>query len=114
MKNGIANITGGVKKKFLVSKDIDSFFTGIYDVYKFITHFFRQSFSRPFEAKEIINQCYQVGYKSLPLISLTGFITGIVFTKQSRPSLASFGATSWLPSLVAIAIIKALAPLVQH
>src|SRR6266496_6661813 len=46
------------------------------------------------------------------LISLTGFITGIVFTKHSRPALASFGATSWLPSLIGIAIIKALAPLI--
>jgi phospholipid/cholesterol/gamma-HCH transport system permease protein len=53
-----------------------------------------------------------VGYKSLPLVSMTGFITGIVFTKQSRPSLAEFGASSWLPSLMAIAIIRALAPLV--
>ncbi len=35
-----------------------------------------------------------------------------MFTKQSRPSLAEFGASSWLPSLVAIAIIRALAPLV--
>src|SRR6202008_3687085 len=51
-------------------------------------------------------------YKSLGLISLTSFVTGIVFTKQSRPSLAEFGATSWLPSLVSIAIIRALAPLV--
>lgn len=39
-------------------------------------------------------------------------MTGFVFTKQSRPSLESFGATSWLPSLVTIAIIRALAPLV--
>ncbi|MEO7047390.1 MAG: ABC transporter permease, partial [Ferruginibacter sp.] len=46
------------------------------------------------------------------LISLTGFITGLVFTKQSRPSLAEFGATSWLPSLISIAVIRALAPLV--
>jgi phospholipid/cholesterol/gamma-HCH transport system permease protein len=53
-----------------------------------------------------------VGYKSLGLISITGFITGLVFTKQSRPSLSDFGATSWLPSLVSIAIIRALAPLV--
>jgi len=43
---------------------------------------------------------------------LTGFIVGIVFTKQSRPSLEDFGATSWLPSLIGIAIIKALGPLV--
>jgi phospholipid/cholesterol/gamma-HCH transport system permease protein len=50
--------------------------------------------------------------KSLALISLTGFIIGIVFTKQSRPSLEDFGATSWLPSLIGIAIVKALGPLV--
>ncbi|MHA4811290.1 MlaE family ABC transporter permease, partial [Flavitalea flava] len=36
----------------------------------------------------------------------------LVFTKQSRSSLSEFGATSWLPSLMAIAIIRALAPLV--
>jgi phospholipid/cholesterol/gamma-HCH transport system permease protein len=39
-------------------------------------------------------------------------VTGIVFTKQSRPSLAEFGASSWLPSLITIALIRALAPLV--
>src|SRR4029078_7299169 len=38
--------------------------------------------------------------------------TGLVFTKQSRPSLQTFGASSWLPSLISIAIIRALAPLV--
>src|SRR5205085_6573062 len=37
---------------------------------------------------------------------------GIVFTKQSRPSLEDFGAASWLPSLIGIAIIRALGPLV--
>jgi phospholipid/cholesterol/gamma-HCH transport system permease protein len=73
---------------------------------------FKEAFSAPFEWKEIINQCFNVGYKSLPLISLTGFIIGIVFTKQSRPSLSTFGASSWLPSLISIAIIRALAPLV--
>ena len=100
------------EKKFVLSKKADSFFTDIYNVYLFIVRFFKEAFSAPFEFKEIINQCYQVGYKSLPLVSLTGFITGIVFTKQSRPSLSSFGASSWLPSLISIAIIRALAPLV--
>lgn len=46
------------------------------------------------------------------LITLTGFIIGVVFTKQSRPALEEFGATSWLPSLIGIAIVKALASLV--
>ncbi|MEA5139126.1 MlaE family ABC transporter permease [Arcicella rigui] len=100
------------KNTFVISQKADAFFQGIYDVCVFILHFFREAFSPPFEWKEIIAQCYVVGYKSLPLVSLTGFITGIVFTKQSRPSLSNFGASSWLPSLVSIAIIKALAPLV--
>jgi phospholipid/cholesterol/gamma-HCH transport system permease protein len=68
-------------------------------------------FIPPYEFKEIIRQCYEIGCKSLPIITLTAFITGTVFTKQSRPSLAEFGATSWLPSLISIAIIRALAPL---
>lgn len=99
-------------KKTIISTKIDAFFSDIYSVYKFIALFFKEVFSKPFEFKEVINQCYQVGYKSLGLVSLTGFITGIVFTKQSRPSLSTFGASSWLPSLISIAIIRALAPLV--
>ena len=74
--------------------------------------FFKEVFKSPVHWKEIINQCFEVGYKSLALITVTGFITGIVFTKQSRPSLEDFGATSWLPSLLGIAIVKALGPLV--
>ena len=81
-------------------------------VARFVGQFFKQVLQPPYEFKEIIRQCYEVGVRSLPLISLTGFITGIVFTNQSRPSLAEFGATSWLPSLIAIALVRALAPLV--
>ncbi len=86
-------------------------FLELYRVHLFVKKFFKELFTSPFEGKEILKQCYQVGYRSLALISLTGFITGIVFTKQSRPSLAEFGASSWLPSLVGIAMLRTLAPL---
>jgi phospholipid/cholesterol/gamma-HCH transport system permease protein len=100
-----------VEKNF-ISKKLDTLFINLYDAFQFVIRFFKEVFKPPYEVKEIIKQCYEVGYKSLFLITLTGFITGLVFTKQSRPSLSEFGATSWLPSLVAIAIIRALAPLV--
>jgi phospholipid/cholesterol/gamma-HCH transport system permease protein len=99
-------------KKYVFSKGIDDFFTGINDAYQFTTLFFKEVFKRPFHLREVINQSFEIGLKSLALISLTGFIIGIVFTKQSRPSLEDFGATSWLPSLIGIAIVKALGPLV--
>jgi len=87
------------------------FFVGIYQVYRFTLRFFKELLVPPYEWKEVVRQCYEIGCKSLPIIALTAAITGIVFTKQSRPSLAEFGATSWLPSLISIAIIRALAPL---
>jgi phospholipid/cholesterol/gamma-HCH transport system permease protein len=99
-------------EKYLLTKGIDRFFFDLYSAAQFVLRFFKEVFKPPYEFKEIIKQCYEVGYKSLFLITLTGFITGLVFTKQSRPSLEEFGATSWIPSLVAIAIIRALAPLV--
>lgn len=106
------NSTTADPEKPVISRRLDRVFLNLYDVAGFIGQFFSQVFRPPYEFKEIVRQFYQVGVRSLPLISLTGFITGIVFTNQSRPSLAEFGATSWLPSLISIAIIRALGPLV--
>jgi phospholipid/cholesterol/gamma-HCH transport system permease protein len=99
-------------RKYIFSEKIDDLFAGTFDAFKFTIRFFREAFKKPFHLREIINQGYEIGLKSLGLITLTGFIVGVVFTKQSRPSLEAFGATSWLPSLIGIATIRALGPLV--
>lgn len=88
------------------------FFLRVYNVWQFTLQFWKEVFVPPYEVKEVMNQFFEVGIRSLSIITLTGFITGLVFTKQSRSSLAEFGATSWLPSLMAIALLRALAPLV--
>ena len=99
-------------KKYILSKKADQYFRDIGNAYSFTLRFFKEVFVPPFHFREIINQAFEIGLKSLTLITLTGFIVGLVFTKQSRPSLEDFGATSWLPSLIGIAIIRALGPLV--
>jgi phospholipid/cholesterol/gamma-HCH transport system permease protein len=93
-------------------KFLSGIFIRIFNVTQFIRMFFAEVFMPPYEFKEIIRQAYDVGYRSLGLISLTGFITGVVFTKQARPPLAEFGASSWLPGMISIAIVRALAPLI--
>jgi phospholipid/cholesterol/gamma-HCH transport system permease protein len=100
------------KRGSKLKKSINDFFFSMYQINQFILKFFREAFVPPYELKEVVRQCYEVGVRSFTLISLTGFIVGLIFTKQSRPSLLQFGATSWLPSLVSIAIMRALAPLV--
>ena len=98
--------------KYIISKSLDGLFIGVYDLFRFIVQFFKEAFTPPYEFQEVIRQCYLVGYKSLPLVTATAFITGMVFTDHSRPALADFGAVSWLPSFTGIAIVKALAPLI--
>jgi phospholipid/cholesterol/gamma-HCH transport system permease protein len=82
------------------------------EISRFIGKTIRTFFTSSFEFKEILNQCYVVGYRSFFLIGFTAFLAGVVFTKQSRPSLASFGAESWLPSLVSQAVVRSLGPLI--
>ena len=101
-----------LQHKFNLLKWLQQTFISFYTVTLFIKRIFKEIFRPPFEFREVIKQCYAIGVNSLPIISLTSFIIGIVFTKQSRPSLLEFGATSWLPSLISIAIVRALAPLI--
>jgi len=78
----------------------------------FTGRFFREIFVPPFQGNEFIRQCYAIGYKSLPLVSITGFIMGLVLTIQSRPTMTKFGAESWLPSMVSLSLIREIAPVI--
>ena len=84
----------------------------IADVFLFITQTIKQTFSRDFEFKEFLRQCFQIGYKSLPLISVTGAIKGLVLTIQSRPVLIEFGSVSMLPGMVAVSLIREMGPVI--
>jgi phospholipid/cholesterol/gamma-HCH transport system permease protein len=93
-------------------KEASSFLTTIADVTFFLIRVVKETFSREFEFKEFLRQCYQIGFKTLPLISITGTIMGLVLTIQSRPILIKFGAETMLPSMVAVSIIREMGPVI--
>ena len=72
----------------------------IANVFLFISRTVKETFSKSFEFNEFLRQCYQIGNKSLPLISVTGLIMGLVLTIQSRPVLLDFGAVTMLPGFI--------------
>ncbi len=88
------------------------FLTNIADVTLFIMRVARETFSRRFEFNEFMRQCFQIGNKSLPLISVTGIIMGLVLTIQSRPALIRFGAVTLLPGMVAVSLIREMGPVI--
>ena len=96
----------------LKSIKIKSFFIEIGELTYFAQRFFKELFSKPFEFKELLRQCYNIGNRSVLLIGVTGFIIGLVMTLQSRPTLEQFGAASWMPSMVSISIIREIGPVI--
>ncbi|WP_415582113.1 MlaE family ABC transporter permease [Flavobacterium longum] len=91
---------------------VNRFLTGVADVSLFLAQVFRSTFSRGFEFHEFLKQCFQIGNKSLGLISVTGVIIGLVLTIQSRPVLVDFGAEGMLPGMVAVSIIREMGPVI--
>ncbi len=78
----------------------------------FAANFFAQVFTPPYEWRELLLQCYKIGYKTLSIVAITGFIMGMVLTLQAKPTLEEFGAESWLPGMVAVSLIKEIAPVI--
>jgi phospholipid/cholesterol/gamma-HCH transport system permease protein len=66
----------------------------------FFSSFVRNIFKGSFEFNEFTRQCFVIGYKSLGIVALTGFIVGFVFTLQSLPTLKTFGAQSFAPGMI--------------
>ncbi len=71
----------------------------------------REMFRPPFEIKETARQLYEIGWRSLPLIAVSGFAVGIVLSMQTRASLERFGAelgamkvTEQIDALEAVAV----------
>lgn len=102
----------GNPSKILADSVFKNFFIEVYSMTAFTFRFFKEVLKPPYEINEILKQSFLIGYKSLPLIAITGFIIGLVLTIQSRPTLAKFGAESWLPAMVAVSIIREIGPVI--
>jgi phospholipid/cholesterol/gamma-HCH transport system permease protein len=107
------NLSQGIGDKAINKTSIIStFLISVSDVVIFISNILRELFSGKFEHREFFKQCFQMGYKSLPLVSLTGAIMGLVITIQSRPVLVDFGAVTMLPGMVAVSLIREMGPVI--
>lgn len=67
------------------------------------------SFSRLWP--RILEQCYLIGYKTLPIVAILSFFIGGVLALQSGFSMQSFGAKEFIGSLVGLSMSRELGPL---
>ncbi len=95
-----------------LSKSVRQFLLETGDIARFMGRFFHQLIKPRNEYAEFFRQCYVIGYNSLALVGLTGFIMGLVLTLQLRPSLLRYGVESQLPAMVGIAIVREIGPVI--
>ncbi len=91
---------------------LTTFLLEVHSLTVFVLRFFKEVFRPPYEFNELLKQSFIIGYKSFPLVAITGFIIGLVLTIQTGPTLAKFGAESWLPAMVAVSIIREIGPVI--
>jgi len=95
------------------SQSLQSFFTETGAISRFVYRCFYELVRPRYEVRQFIRQCFLVGYRSLPLIGVTGFIMGLVLTMQLRPSLVAYGVVSKLPVMVCLAIVREIGPVIS-
>jgi phospholipid/cholesterol/gamma-HCH transport system permease protein len=77
------------------------------------TIFLAKAFVNIFRLKQIpgiVQQVYYIGARSVTIILLVGFFTGMVLGLQSYHALVKFGAEGALGTLVALSLIRELGP----
>ena len=57
-----------------------------------------------------IEQCYLIGYNSLPIVTILTFFIGSVLALQSGYSMENFGAKQFIGSLVGLSLARELGP----
>ena len=67
-------------------------------------------FSRPFNLRELAKQTYQVGVQSMSIGFLTALFTGAVMALQFGWSLARFGASNYVGSVISQGFVMELGP----
>lgn len=70
----------------------------------------RVGLRRGVTGRELLVQLESVAVRSLPIVALTTFFTGMVLALQTAFALTRFGAKPYVGSIVSIAIVRELGP----
>ncbi len=107
------NLPKHINKRYLsLSERFYNFFVTITGLTLFNWEILKQVFIPPYEIVEIKKHMNELGVKTFPIVSITGFVIGLVIVMQSEPVFIRFGASDYLPGATAISIVRELAPVI--
>jgi len=78
----------------------------------FLGRFFASLIQAPQEKGEIARQMYEIGAKSILIVGVAGMAIGMVLAMQTSSTLARFGGQGLLPSMIAVAVLREIGPII--
>jgi ABC-type transporter Mla maintaining outer membrane lipid asymmetry permease subunit MlaE len=79
----------------IMPKGMQAFLNETGEITRFVARFFKALWLPPYEFKEVVKQCYEVGNRSLPLVGLTSFH----YWTSTYTSIATHFSQIWCGSL---------------
>ena len=104
------NSKNTIVKPSKLESSLTEFFIMLAGLWQFQVQFIKQIFFPPYEIDQIRKHMDELGIKTLPIVSVTGFIIGLVITMQMHPVMVRFGAEAFLPGSVGISIVQRIGP----
>lgn len=99
-------------RRLTYSDYVYNFFATLSGLTIFNLEFVKQAFIPPYEISEIKKHMNELGVKTFGIVSITGFIIGLVLAMQSQPVMQRFGAVDFLPGMVSLSVVRELGPVI--
>lgn len=92
-------------------KQLNLVLQGVGSVVQLLLRTLSYASSLPRQWARFIEQCYMIGYTTLPIVAILSFFIGTVLALEAGYSMSDFGAKEYIGSLVGLSMARELGPM---
>ena len=92
-------------------KQLNSIFQGVGSTVLLLLRAVSYTATLPRQFSRFIEQCYLIGYTTLPIVAILSFSIGTVLALEAGYSMQDFGAKQFVGSLVGLSMARELGPM---
>ena len=92
-------------------KQITQVLEGIGSVVQLFLRSIAYAGTLPRQSARFIEQCYMIGYTTLPIVAVLSFFIGMVLALEAGYAMEGFGAKEFIGSLVGLSMARELGPM---
>src|SRR5579863_9620733 len=92
-------------------KQLNAVLEGVGSVVQLMVRALSYAGTLPRQSARFIEQCYLIGYTTLPIVAILSFSIGTVLALEAGYSMQDFGAKNYVGSLVGLSMARELGPM---